>query len=88
MKTLFWFLGVAAVAVALALLMGYNVATVSVFWPPHRIDLSFNLALVLLLTLFVLVHLALKALGALRQLPYQARRWRQQQLERGGLVSW
>lgn len=87
MKTLFWFLGVAAVAVALALLMGYNVATVSVFWPPHRIDLSFNLALVLLLTLFVLVHLALKALGALRQLPYQARRWRQQQLERAVVTA-
>lgn len=87
MKTLFWLLGVSAVAVALALLMGYNVAMVSVFWPPHRIDLSFNLALVSLLALFVLVHLALKALGALRQLPTQARRWRQQQLERAVVTA-
>lgn len=82
MKALFWFLGVSAVAVALALLMGYNGATVSVFWPPHRIDVSFNLALVCLLALFVLGHGALRGLGLLRQLPAQARRWRQQQLER------
>jgi HemY protein len=82
MKTLFWLLGVSAVAVLLALLMGYNVATVSVFWPPHRVDLSLNLALIGLLALFVLTHVALKAIGALRQLPTQARRWRQQQLER------
>lgn len=82
MKALFGLLGVSAVAVAVALLMGYNGATVSLFWPPHRLDLSLNLALVLLAVLFLLLHLALKALALLRQLPAQARRWRQQQLER------
>ena len=40
MRSVFWLLGVAAVAVALALLMGHNQATVTLFWPPYRYDLA------------------------------------------------
>jgi HemY protein len=82
MKGVFWFLGLAAVAVALALLMGQNHATVSLFWFPHRIDVSFNLALFVLMGLFVLVHLALRGAGLLTSLPQKAQRWRQHQQER------
>ncbi len=82
MKGVFWFLGLAAVAVALALLMGQNHATVSLFWFPHRIDVSFNLALFVLMGLFVLVHLALRGVGLLTSLPQKAQRWRQHQQER------
>ncbi len=82
MKGVFWFLGLAAVAVALALLMGQNHATVSLFWFPHRIDVSFNLALFVLLGLFVLVHLALRGVGLVTSLPQKAQRWRQHQQER------
>ncbi len=82
MKGVFWFLGLAAVAVALALLMGQNHATVSLFWFPHRIDMSFNLALFVLIGLFVLVHLALVGVGLLTSLPQKAQRWRQHQQER------
>ena len=87
MKTLFWTLGLCAVAVALALLMGYNMGTVTLFWPPHRLDMSVNLVLVLTLVLFGLMHASLRAIAALRQLPGQARRWRQQQLERTVVAS-
>jgi HemY protein len=82
MKGVFWFLGLAAVAVALALLMGQNHAMVSVFWFPHRVDVSFNLTLLVLVGLFVLVHLALRGVGLLTSLPQKAQRWRQHQQER------
>ena len=82
MRAALWLVGLFAAAVALALFAGDNDGTVTVFWPPHRVDLSVNLALLLLVGLFVLLHLALRALSAVFELPRQARRWRAQQRER------
>jgi len=82
MHSVFWLLGLAALAVALALLVGRNPATVTLFWSPYRLDVSFNLLLFAILAVFVLLHLALRAMAALRNLPEQAQRWRAQQLER------
>lgn len=82
MKNLFWLVGLAAVAVAFALLMGQNGATVTVFWHPHRVDMSFNLVLTAVVLLFLLLYLALRSLALLRSLPQQARQWRLQQRER------
>ncbi|MBU3648416.1 MAG: heme biosynthesis protein HemY, partial [Limnohabitans sp.] len=82
MKAALWLVALFGVAVASALLAGGNQSTVTVFWAPHRIDVSLNLALVVLLALFVMLHLAWRALSALFELPHQARRWRLQQKER------
>jgi HemY protein len=82
MRSAFSLLLLLAVAVALALLAGNNQSTVTLFWPPHRVDLSFNFALLALLGAFWVLHLALRALAALFALPTQARRWRQMQRER------
>lgn len=82
MRNVFWFLGLAALAVALALLVGNNAATFTLFWPPHRFDVSFNFALFVLIAAFVLLHLALRGLAALRELPRRAQRWRRLQVER------
>ncbi|MEN9844766.1 MAG: hypothetical protein RLZZ612_2595 [Pseudomonadota bacterium] len=82
MKTLFWMVALFAAAVALALLMGQNDATVTLFWFPYRVDVSFNLVLTGLLLAFLLLHLALRSWTTLRGLPAQARRWRQLQRER------
>ncbi len=87
MKGVFGFLGLAAAAIALALLVGSNDANLTLFWQPYRIDLSFNLALFGLLLLFLLLHVALRALALLRSLPQQAQRWRMHQLERTALTS-
>lgn len=87
MRSVFWLLGLAAVAVALALLVGDNRSTVTLFWPPWRFDVSFNFFLFALIAGFVLVHAALRALALLREMPAQARRWRSQQLERA-VVGW
>ena len=76
MRVALWFLGLFGVAVLLALFFSSNAGTITVFWPPHRVDLSLNMVLVLLGLLFLLIHLALRALAALFALPGQAHSWR------------
>jgi len=82
MRAALWFLALFGMAVAGALFVGNNQGTVTVFWPPFRIDLSLNLVLLLLAGLFLTLHVALRALAALFAMPGQARRWRLQHRER------
>ena len=82
MRATLWFLALFGVAVAVALFAGNNQSTVTVYWPPYRVDLSLNLVVLLLFGAFVLLHAALRALAALLDLPHQANRWRMQQKER------
>ena len=82
MRAAFWFLALFAIAVATALFAGNNQAVVTVFWPPHRVDVSLNLMLLVLGALFMLLHAALRALSAVFALPHEARAWRAQQKER------
>lgn len=82
MRVALWFLGLFGVAVALALFASGNPGTITIFWPPHRIDLSLNMVLLLLGLLFALMHVALKALSALFAMPGQARSWRIRHQER------
>ncbi len=77
-----WLLALFGVAVGSALFAASNPGTVTLFWPPYRVDLSLNLVLLVLLALFVVVHLALGALETFAGIPGQARRWRLQQKER------
>ena len=71
-----------AIAVAVALVAGNNQGTITLFWPPYRVDMSLNLVLLLLVGTFVLMHIALRALSALFAMPREARRWRLQHKER------
>jgi HemY protein len=87
MRSVFWLLGLAALAVALALLVGHNEATLTLFWPPYRFDASFNFVAFCLIAGFVLVHAALRAFAVLRELPAQAKRWRSQQVERSVVAA-
>jgi HemY protein len=87
MRGVFWFMGLAALAVALALLVGHNQATVTLFWPPYRFDLSFNFVAFCVAVGFVLIYLALRAVSLLRELPRQAQRWRAQQVERAAVAA-
>lgn len=82
MRAALWFLGLFGVAVAVALFAGNNQGTITVFWPPYRVDLSLNMVIILLVGGFVLLHTALRALSALLALPQQTRRWRLLQKER------
>jgi len=82
MRGAFWLLGLSAIAVALALLMGQNGATVTLFWAPYRVDMSLNLVLAAMLGLYLVLYFALRSIAILRQLPGDARRWRTQQRDR------
>lgn len=82
MRLALWLLTLFGVAVAAALFAGNNQGMVTLFWPPYRIDVSLNMALLALVAAFFVVHGALGALGALFDLPKQARRWRAQRRER------
>jgi HemY protein len=82
MRAALWLLGLFAIAAAVALFAGNNQGTITVFWPPWRVDLSLNLVLLILFAVFALLHLALRGLAALFSLPTQARQWRLQQKER------
>jgi HemY protein len=82
MRAALWLLAIFAAAVGIALFAGQSSGSVTLFWPPHRVDVSLNLVLLLLLGAFVLLHLALRALSALLDLPAQAKAWRAAQRER------
>ncbi|WP_332777477.1 heme biosynthesis protein HemY [Polaromonas sp.] len=82
MRAALWLVALFAVAVAVALFAGNNQAVVTVFWPPHRVDVSFNLMVVVLAGLFMLLYVALRAVFAVFSLPAEAKRWRAQQKER------
>lgn len=82
MRAALWFLALFAIAVASALFAGDNDATVTVFWAPHRIDLSLNFVLLVLVAAFVLIYVALRTMALLFSLPVQAQRWRALQKER------
>ncbi len=82
MRVVIWLLVLFAVAAGGALFVSTNPGTVSVFWPPYRVDLSLNFVLLALVLGFLVVHAALRAFAALSGLPAQARRWRSQQRER------
>lgn len=69
-------LAIFAAAVGIALFATRSTGTVTLFWPPYRVDLSLNLTLILLAALYVLFYLAWRALSALAELPTQAKKWR------------
>jgi HemY protein len=79
MRFVLWLLAIFAAAVGIALFATRSTGTVTLFWPPYRIDLSLNLVLLLLAALFVLLYLALRAFSALADLPAQAKAWRASQ---------
>ena len=82
MRAALWLLALFGVAVAAALFAGNNQGTITLYWPPYRIDFSLNMVVLLLVTSFVTVYAALRALAALMELPHKARAWRVQQKER------
>ncbi|MEI6734074.1 MAG: heme biosynthesis HemY N-terminal domain-containing protein [Comamonadaceae bacterium] len=82
MRFALWFLGLFGVAAAVALFAGNNQGTITIFWPPYRVDLSLNLVLLLTALLFFFLHLAIRALAALFAMPGLALRWRIQHQER------
>nr|WP_315464027.1 heme biosynthesis HemY N-terminal domain-containing protein [uncultured Rhodoferax sp.] len=82
MRFALWLMALFGMAVASALFAGNNHGTVTLYWPPYRVDVSLNLVLLGLALVFLTVHLALRALSGLFNIPQQARRWRLSYKER------
>lgn len=77
MRILFWLAVVISAAIGLALFTQFNQSNVVIFYPPHRIELSLNLALLLLLLTFVMLYTVLRAAHHLVALPERAAQYRE-----------
>ncbi|ARV20731.1 hypothetical protein AEP_03814 [Curvibacter sp. AEP1-3] len=82
MRFALWLMALFGMAVASALFAGNNQGTVTLYWPPYRVDVSLNLVLLGLALAFVTLHLALRGISGLFSIPQQARRWRLSYKER------
>jgi HemY protein len=81
-RLLVWLLLIFGVAVIAASTFGNNDGLVSIYWRPWRVDLSFNLFVLLLLGACVVVYAVVQATNALIGLPRRAHEWRLLQRER------
>lgn len=77
MRWLIWILLILSFAVGLALLLRFNHGNVAILWPPYRVDLSVNLAVLTLLVAFFVLHLLAVAIGKALNLPTRVRDYRQ-----------
>lgn len=82
MRAVLWLVILFMLAAALAWLAGNNQGVVTLFLYPHRIDVSLNLAILMVLSMVVLAVLTQRALEAFLALPKRAQAWRLQQKER------
>ena len=82
MRAALWLIVLFALAAALAWLAGSNQGMVTLFVFPHRIDVSLNLAALVVVSVVVLIVLVQRALEAFLALPKKAQAWRLQQKER------
>ncbi|MEK9721303.1 MAG: heme biosynthesis HemY N-terminal domain-containing protein [Quisquiliibacterium sp.] len=73
MRWLIRILLIVSLGVGLAILMRFTHGNVAILWPPYRVDLSVNLAVLSMLALFVVLHLALIAAGKALDLPARVR---------------
>lgn len=86
MKSLAWFLGLFAVAVAITL-AAHNPGYVQFVYPPYRIELSLTLFVCILLGVFVIIHLALRLITAALHLPEYVRNYREQRAQSKGRLA-
>jgi HemY protein len=84
MRTLFWVLGLFAVAVGLVLAARYNTGYVLLALPDRRIELSLNLAAILIAVAFVLAYFVLRAAFLAAALPAEAKRFRERRRRDAG----
>ena len=79
MRVLFWFLLLAAAAVAIALAARLTTGYALFVAPPYRVELSLNLLIVLLIGGFVIGYLLLRIVRRTLGLPEEVRAYRRQQ---------
>ena len=84
MRLLLWLVALMAGAIGVAVTARFNPGNVVLFYPPHRIDMSLNLFVVLALLLFLVLYALLRALRATVAMPTRVAAYRQRKRERDG----
>ena len=82
MRLLLWLVALMAAAIGIAVTARFNPGNVVFFYPPHRIDLSLNLFVVLAVLLFLLVYGLVRAVRATLGMPRQVAAYRFRKRER------
>lgn len=77
MKALLWVLALFALAVGVSLAAHYNDGYLLLVLPPYRAEISANLAVVLLIGLFVMIYALLRAMALTLALPRRVRAFRE-----------
>jgi HemY protein len=73
-----------AAAIGIAVTARFNPGNVVLFYPPHRIDLSLNLFVVLVALLFLLLYWLVRAIDATLEMPGRVAAYRLRKREREG----
>jgi len=83
-KLLYWLLLILAIAIGISLVAGNNEGYVLIVHPPYRLELSFNLLVLLLVGGFVLLHASLRLIDYTLRLPASVRAYKQEQHRKEG----
>ncbi|WP_434631567.1 heme biosynthesis HemY N-terminal domain-containing protein [Chromobacterium sp. CV08] len=78
MKFALWITGLFALAVLVGLASTLNTGYAILFLPPYRMEVSFNLMIVLVVALIVATHVALRLIALATDLPRQVQRFQRQ----------
>jgi len=81
MRILLWLLTLFASAIGLAVLARFNPGNVVLFYPPFRIDMSLNFFVLLLVGLFVVLYVFIRAVRVTQKLPGRVISYRRQKRE-------
>ncbi|SFU81274.1 heme biosynthesis protein HemY [Pseudoduganella namucuonensis] len=84
MRLFLWLLALMAAAIGIAVTARFNPGNVVLFYPPHRIDLSLNLFVLLMAALFGFLYLIVGAVRSTLQMPARVAAYRQRKRERDG----
>ena len=84
MRLLLWLVALMAGAIGIAVTARFNPGNVVLFYPPHRLDMSLNLFVVLLVLLFLVAYGLVRALKSTLKMPQRVAAYRQRKREREG----
>ncbi|SFB91098.1 HemY protein [Massilia yuzhufengensis] len=73
-----------ALAIGIAVTARFNPGNVVLFYPPHRLDMSLNLFVVLLALLFLVAYVLVRTLRSTMRMPQRVAAYRQRKREREG----
>lgn len=87
MRGLFWLLVIVLVAITVSLFAGHHDGYVLIVREPYRLELSFNLLLILIVLSFFILHFGLRFIAYARRLPSNVRKYREHQRQINGQAA-